>query len=342
MHHSFNKLGWSNLEKDPLKFAVVGLGKMGLLHSGILNVLPGVKLAGVCEATPLTRRIVKKVLRKIPVVEDVSELSSLDLDALFITTPTSTHYSVARTALESKIADNIFVEKPLSNSYAESRDLGDLMSGKGVSMVGYVRRFMVTFMKGKELLSQGVIGTPVSFKINMSSSDFFGIHDPAVSIARGGVLKDLGCYPIDLILWYFGEFSIEKATSEALTGPGAVDSVRFHINGYGSIPPGEVFVSWCAEGYRMPEVEFLIIGSKGTLMVNDDYVKLDIGGAISTFYRLNLNDNTAFWLGSPEYYREDEFFVHAVEKKINGQPSFASAARVELVIEEVEKKANSK
>jgi predicted dehydrogenase len=201
---------------------------------------------------------------------------------------------------------------------------------------------MVTFMKGKELLKQGAVGKPLSFKINMCSSDFFDIHDPAVSIARGGVLKDLGCYPIDLILWYFGEFNISSATSEALTGPGAVDSVRFNVSGDGSIPPGEVFISWGLKGYRMPEVEFSITGSMGTLMVNDDYVKLDVGGAVSTLYRLNLNDNTAFWLGSPEYYREDESFFKAIVEKAIGQPSFDSAARVERVIEEVEKKANNK
>ncbi len=329
------------MEKDPLKVAVVGLGKMGLLHCGILNVLPGVKLVGVCEATPLTRRIIKKVLRKVPVVANVSELSILDLDALFITTPTSTHYTVARTAIEAGLADNIFVEKPLSSSYADSRALCDLMVGKGVSMVGYVRRFMVTFMKGNELLKQGAIGKPLSFKINMSSSDFFDIHDPAVSIARGGVLKDLGCYPIDLLLWYFGDFNIASATSESLTGPGAVDSVHFNVSSDELIPAGEVFVSWCVEGYRMPEVEFSILGSKGTLMVNDDYVRLDIDGEVSTLYRLNLRDNVDFWLGSPEYYREDEFFFKAIEDKLIGQPSFDSAARVEHIIEEIEKKAKT-
>ena len=82
-----------------LRVGVVGMGKMGLLHSGILNVLPGVELAGVCESANLTRRILKKTLRKIPVVEDISALSELGLDALFITTPTRSHYSVAKEAL---------------------------------------------------------------------------------------------------------------------------------------------------------------------------------------------------------------------------------------------------
>jgi predicted dehydrogenase len=329
----------TSLGDSTLKVGVVGMGKMGLLHSGILNVLPGVELAGVCEPVKLTRRLLKKVLRKVPVVADVSEMTRLDLDALFITTPTRTHYSVARAVLEGSIAKNLFVEKPLSSSYDESRDLCDLMNNKGVGMVGYVRRFMVTFMKAKELLEQEAVGQPLSFSVKMCSSDFFDIHDPTFSIARGGVLKDIGCYPIDLILWYFGEFDIDSASTQSLTGPGAVDTVLFKVKPNRSVPPGEVFVSWCVEGYRMPEVEFSIIGTKGSLLVNDDYVRLDVAGAVSTLYRLNLNDNVAFWLGSPEYYREDEYFVKAIEQNLFGQPSFNSASKVEFVIEEIEEKA---
>jgi predicted dehydrogenase len=322
-----------------LRVGVVGMGKMGLLHSGILNVLPGVELAGVCEPVQLTRRILEKTLRNIPVVEDVSDLSKFALDALFITTPTRSHYSVAKKSLELGIAKNLFVEKPLTSSYVESNELCDLISGKGFGMVGYVRRFMVTFMKAKELLDAGVIGQPVTFSLNMFSSDFYGIRDPAISIARGGVMKDLGCYAIDLILWYFGRCDVDSASIESVTGFGAVDVAHFKLKGEGLVPPGNVSVSWCVEGYRMPEVEFLIVGSKGSLLANDDYVRLEVGGKTSTFYRLNLRDNVAFWLGSPEYYREDECFIKSVEQNLIGQPSFASASRIELAIEEVERKA---
>jgi predicted dehydrogenase len=33
---------------DMLKVAVVGFGKMGILHAGILNALPKVQLVAVC------------------------------------------------------------------------------------------------------------------------------------------------------------------------------------------------------------------------------------------------------------------------------------------------------
>jgi predicted dehydrogenase len=322
-----------------LKVGIVGMGKMGFLHCGILNVLPGVQLAGVCEPVHLTRRVLKKVLRKVTIVEDIHGLSGLDLDALFITTPTRTHYSVARTALEDGVAPNLFVEKPLSSSYDESSHLCSLMDSRGVGMVGYVRRFMVTFMKAKRLLEHNAIGFPVSFSINMCSSDFYGVQDPAASVARGGVLNDIGCYPIDLIHWYFGKFDIESASTKSLTGSGAVDAVHFKVRGNGYVPPGEVFVSWCVEGYRMPEVEFSIIGSKGSLIVTDDYVRLSENGNVSTWYRLNLGDNVDFMLGSPEYYREDAFFVKAFSENLLEQSSFDSAAQVEFAIEEVEKKA---
>jgi predicted dehydrogenase len=325
---------------EKLRVGVVGMGKMGIMHAGILNILPDVELVGVCEPVKLTNRILKKVFKKALVVKDVSEFAKLDLDALFITTPTRTHYPVVKEILESNLAKNLFVEKPLSASYSESKELCDLIRNKGgVGMVGYVRRFMVTFMKAKELLDLGVIGKPVTFSININSSDFYGIKDPAVSVARGGVMKDLGCYPIDLLLWYFGECNIDTASIESLTGPGAIDAAQFTVKGSSSAPPGKVSVSWCAEGYRMPEVEFLLAGSKGSLLANDDYVRLVVGEKTSTYYRLNLSDSAAFWLGAPEYYREDDCFIKTIGKNMGSQPSFDSAAQVESVIEEVERQA---
>jgi predicted dehydrogenase len=326
---------------EKLKVGIVGMGKMGILHSGIVNVLPGVELAGVCEPVKITNRILKKVFRKIPVVENVSEFSKLDLDALFITTPTRTHYSVASQILEDGIAKNLFIEKPLSVSYDNSKRLCDLISGNGVGMVGYVRRFMVPFLKAKELLDTGAIGKPVTFSVKMSSSDLYDIKDPAVSIARGGVLKDLGCYTIDLILWYFGKCNIDSASTKSVTGPGAVDIADFTVLGDDVAPSGKVVVSWCEAGYRMPEVEFLVVGSKGSLIANDDFVRLEVGEKTSTFYRLNLNDNADFWLGSPEYYREDECFIKAIKQKSACEPSFDSAAQVELAIEQIERLASN-
>jgi predicted dehydrogenase len=85
------------LTSESLRVGVVGLGKMGLLHASILNIMPTVELAAVCERSTFTRKLVKKVLNGIPVVGDISEFSGLNLDAVFVTTPTPSHFSVAKT-----------------------------------------------------------------------------------------------------------------------------------------------------------------------------------------------------------------------------------------------------
>jgi len=39
-----------------LRVAVIGLGKMGLLHAGILSVLPDVELVALCEKSARAKK----------------------------------------------------------------------------------------------------------------------------------------------------------------------------------------------------------------------------------------------------------------------------------------------
>ena len=324
-----------------MNVAVVGMGKMGLLHTSLLSVLPNVQLKAVCEKSAVTRKFLKKAFRRFNVVEDVAEFSGLDLDAVFVTTSTPSHYSVAKTVYQQGLARHLFIEKPLAANYSESKELCELANKfGGVNMVGYLRRFMVTFIKAKELLNQGVIGEPVSFKINGFSSDFCGIKGDKISAARGGVLRDLGSYAIDMALWFFGELEAKSASVESLTGLNAEDAAHFIMQRKDGSLKGEFSVSWCAEGYRMPEVILTIEGSKGKIEVNDDKVSVKLEkGKTSTFYRLNLDDTAQFWLGGPEYYREDAYFVGCIQKNSVAEPTFDTASKVDFLIDAIHRNA---
>jgi predicted dehydrogenase len=331
------------MSKSELKVAVVGLGKMGLLHACILNTMPSVELSAVCEKSGFTRKLFKKIMPNIPIVGDVSEFSGLGLDAVYVTTPISSHFSVAKAVLQDKLADNLFMEKPLTSNYTESKELCELMAKTGgVNMVGYLRRFMVTFMKAKELLSKNTIGDPLSFDIRAFSSDFVGVNgNGEITASRGGVLKDLGSYALDLTLWFFGDIQVDSAKIESLTGEGSEDAVHFTAQRELGDLQGEVSVSWCEDGYRMPEVVVSVKGSKGALEVNDDKVSLNLNnGHNSTWYRHNLNDNVDFWLGGPEYFREDMYFIKSITNHSSAEPSFETASKVDLLIETLHKKAD--
>lgn len=322
------------LKGNILRVAIVGLGKMGLVHTGILNVLPNVKLVALCDKSSLIRRFSKKTLKGIEIVDDLRKLEGLDLDAVYVTTPIPSHFHVAKMVLESRISDNLFVEKTLAQTYEEAKQLADLaQSRQSVTMVGYLRRFYVTFNKARELLCQDAVGKVESFKAYAFSSDFLGLEKEAeMSSSRGGVLRDLGCHAIDLAYWFFGDLKI--ASNKPKSECQMEDSIGFGVEASGLV--GEFDVSWRKELYRMPEVGFSITGSKGKLFVNDDQVKLELTNDKSLkWYRHDLNDNVPFWLGLPEYYREDLQFVKSVAGELKAEPDFCSAAKVDKIIDDV-------
>jgi len=329
---------------DKLRVAVVGFGKMGILHAGILNVLPKVQLVAVCEKSGLIRRFMKNLFRDVSVVDDVGKLSDLGLDAVYVTTPISCHFAVVKSIYNLKVASSVFVEKPLASNYGEARELCDLALKFGdVNMVGYMRRFSVTFRKAKELLDQGVIGEPVSFSAYAYSSDFFGVDkNSKIGTPKVGVLRDLGCHAMDLALWFFGNSKVKKAKIDSLFGKGSEDSAFFEVETECGVR-GKFDVSWCVDGYRVPEVGFTVDGSNGVMRVNDDVLELNLnGGEKFRWFRHDLGDGVGFWLGAPEYYREDECFVKSLIDGKNFEPDFFSSAKVDLVIDEIKAEAKNK
>jgi len=328
-----------NLSRQRLRVAVVGLGKMGLLHASILNVLPNVQLTALCDKSTLIRKFSKKIFDGVHVVNDVEKLSGLDLDVVYVTTPIFSHSSIVKKAYLEGIATNLFVEKTLASSYDEAKELCKLAQHcGGVNMVGYMKRFAVTFRKAKDLLTQKILGKVISFEAYAYSSDFLRNNKGSKTSAfRGGALRDLGCHVVDLTLWFFGDLQVDSVKPPSPIERGSQNSVYFTVKNSNGLV-GKFDVSQCMEMYRLPEIGLLIRGSKGIMKVNDDKVELKLDdGKSFTWYRHDLNDNVFFWLGEPEYFREDEHFVKSVLEGCNAEPNFYNASKVDYIIDQVRK-----
>jgi predicted dehydrogenase len=330
-----------NIKNGRVKIAVIGLGKMGLLHASLLNVLPSVKLAVLCDKSGLIRKICRRLFRGVFIADDVEELAGLDLDAVYITTPIPSHFSVVKTIYSKGIARNLFVEKTLASSYDAAREICLLAQcSHGVNMVGYMKRFAVTFNKARELLSEGVIGEMVSFEAYAYSSDFANVEECSVSVSRGGVLGDLGSHVLDLALWYFGDLKVDSAKLVSLNSFGTEDVASFKVSASSGLQ-GQFDISWCKKGFRMPELGLVIYGGKGKITVNDDELRLElINGESRRWYRHDLNDSVGFLLGASEYFREDKHFIESVLNGSNAEPSFATASKVDFLIDQVKEKCD--
>ena len=329
----------------PVKCAVIGLGKMGLLHGSILSAIPNVEIVAVCEKSSILLRIAKRLFPTAELVDDIAKLDGSSISTAYVTTPITSHFGIINYLLSHQIVDNIFVEKTLASSWEKSRNLCKLVQNSpGVMMVGYMKRYSVTFRKAKQLLAQNVLGKISSFDAYAFSSDFaeakHGSKKPAL---RGGVLRDLGSHIIDLTGWFFGDFEVASASLEAIVSDTSEDAANFVAEVKNLDMTGNFQISWCAKKHRMPIFGISILGDKGIMKV-DDYslnLKLSHGSNVS-YFKHDLDDSVGFLLGEPEYYREDFAFIEAISsgKTKDPEPSFVSASRTDYIIDQIKKEAD--
>src|SRR5258707_12936472 len=89
-----NGLDWMYRLADapPLRCAVIGAGRMGMVHGHLLQVYPGTELVGFADPQRgAHERLASQGLRA-PVFAGIPELmATAQPDAVFICTPTHTH-----------------------------------------------------------------------------------------------------------------------------------------------------------------------------------------------------------------------------------------------------------
>ena len=324
-----------------MKVSVIGLGKMGLLHAGIVNSLPDARVTSVCETDFFLSTAAKALLPKeIVVYRDVDKMIlEEDPDALYVTTPIDTHVPVINEAFRVKSNLNMFVEKPLASSYNEAKAACEAAGrSSGMNMVGFQRRFSPTFRKAKELLTENAVGDPLFFRSSFLSSDVLREGSAWRSKkGSGGVLLDSAPHLLDTIIWFFGEPSSVLTVKKKIYSS-SVDDYVHALFSYASGLQGHIDVCWSVRNYRLPELLLQIYGKDGIMTVTDDFVKVSSGhqnGGSHTYYRQSFQVPTPFLLTDQEYTLEDAAFLEAVRTQMPPDSNFVQAAKVNALIEKI-------
>jgi predicted dehydrogenase len=311
---------------------------MGLLHASLLNTFENVHLVALCDKSALMTRVCRSIFSStgVAVVNNLERFSDLALDAVYVTTPISSHFFIVKDLFATRIVCNVFTEKTLASNYHQAKEMSEVAKKiGGITMVGYMQRFSVVFRKAKELLAEGNLGEPLSFDAYAYSSDFLGLtKDSRSSASRGGALKDIGCHIIDLALWLFGDLEIVDVISSYKIGDSET-SASFAVKNSNGLA-GRFVISQRMPNYRMPEFGCSVECVKGKLDVNNDRLGLTLGdGAHKIWYRHDLQDSVRFSLGETEYYRENQEFVNSIIENRTCEPNFETASKVDYLIDQV-------
>ncbi|MAV64333.1 MAG: hypothetical protein CBD97_01185 [Pelagibacteraceae bacterium TMED237] len=119
---------------------VIGIGKLGKFHIDKLNKISGCNFVGAFD---LDLDLVNKY--SIKNFLTINELFD-ECDSVIISTPTSTHYSIAKQALN--LGLNVFIEKPITDNLIDAEDLAVIAKENNkIIQVGHIERFNKVFIE---------------------------------------------------------------------------------------------------------------------------------------------------------------------------------------------------
>ena len=173
---------------DVSRVAVLGVGSLGKEHARIYSEMARaglVQFAGVFDLNLESARQQAGRLG-VPIFPDMASAFSA-VDAVSVVTPTSTHFAIAKAALEA--GKHVLVEKPMTSTAPEAAELVALAQARRlVLQVGHVERF-----------------NPVYQYLEEAATDprFIECHRLSPFPARStdiGVVLDLMIHDLDIVL----------------------------------------------------------------------------------------------------------------------------------------------
>src|SRR3972149_681727 len=240
-----------------IRIGVIGYGYWGPNIVRNLRTLDGCRVAGVCDQDPAALERLTQAYPHLPVTSQPSELlTSAHIDAIAVVTPVSTHFDLAKAALEN--GKHVFIEKPFTSTTRQAEELIALAERKKLKiMVDHTFLFTGAVRKIRELLDDGVLGDLYYYDSTRVNLGLFQ-HDVSV-------IWDLA--PHDLAIM---DFLIQR-NPEAVSATGEA-----HLNGLVDVAfittyfPGNTIAPVNVNWLSPAKIRTTLIGGEKKMLVWND------------------------------------------------------------------------
>ncbi|MDR3264093.1 MAG: Gfo/Idh/MocA family oxidoreductase [Clostridiales bacterium] len=201
------------MEKKKVRYAIIGIGKMGSTHAR--KLLKGIDknalLTAVCDISEERKAWAKNTLSGVRFFDDYKDLLvQKDVDAVIVATPHYLHPVIAKEALIA--GKHVLIEKPAGVYTKAIRELNELAASLPEQVFGimYNQRTNPLYKKAKEIIESGQMGQIK--RINWIITNWYrpqayydqGGWRGTWSGEGGGVLINQCPHQIDLFQWLGG------------------------------------------------------------------------------------------------------------------------------------------
>lgn len=196
-----------------INVGIIGYGYWGPNIVRNFSSVEGMRVVSICDKDERNLSRARKSYPNVTVSSDCGEiLRSKDIDAVAVITPVSSHFNLAKKALEN--GKHIFVEKPFTATVQEAEELIELAEKKNLTiMVDHTFIFTGAVRKMKQIVDEKMLGDLYyydSVRVNL------GLFQPDVN-----VIWDLAPHDFSVMDYLIREKPIAVAASG-----------KAHINGH--------------------------------------------------------------------------------------------------------------
>lgn len=271
---------------DTVRWGIIGCGDVCEVKSGpALYKTPQSQLVAVMRRDAVLAADFARRHHVATWYADADELiADPRVNIVYIATPPGSHAEYAlRVAAAGKAC---YLEKPMARTHHECRQIIDAFAARRLPLfVAYYRRGMPRFLKAKELIETGAIGTISGTNYCLSQpahrrASGWRVHLPD---SGAGLFLDLGSHTLDILDFLLGPLRDVSGVARNVSGvsPTVEDSVALSFTAAGA--PGVACWNFASE---IEQDLIQIHGTKGTLSFStfgDDPIRLHRGNETEEF-----------------------------------------------------------
>jgi myo-inositol 2-dehydrogenase/D-chiro-inositol 1-dehydrogenase len=307
----------------PLRFGLIGTGRIGRIHARNIAAAPEATLAWVCDPMIEAATSVGEAFGARVTDSSADILDPSRVDAVVVASPTSTHLDLIAGAVTAGVP--VLCEKPVDLDVKRVERLRSHIVGSGVPVtIGFNRRFDPSIAAARARAVGGDVGAIEQLTIVS--------RDPAPPSAAyiataGGLFRDMTIHDLDLARFFVGPIVEVTARGAILFDDSArqhgdYDTAALTLRAESGALVSIINSRHSATGY---DQRLEVFGAAGVLQVRNAHTSLvSLSTAASTEAR---DPYQAFFLEryADSYERELAAFIRLVRDGRSDSPTFDDA-----------------
>lgn len=295
------------------KVAIIGFGKIGLLHSALSNVFPLSKIDLIVEKNLIIRFFLKIFfLNEINITNKIKRDDFKNIDITILATPPFYTPEILDDLILANYKKKLFIEKPAFTSWQLMKDYLEKLKKFSSIKFGFMYRENKIFKIGKKILNKKIIDQIQYIKCSAYVDQKLSKNlnwRADKNIAGGGVVILQGIHLIDILNWYFDKIVLvkKKNTYNQQTKTEVSSSVILKANNNFKI---YFKASSVKKGYRKLEIFLFIKLKKGFIKISDDQLEYKIKKTKKKIFNNQFASKVFFELGDRSYSKQYEDFFY--------------------------------